>query len=203
MHPAIKVLVAVLAIAGVGYLFVRSATNTRAEAYEIQSAHLSGWTLAADAAQDAEGAALSLRPPAELPLNLFRQLFRRQMESLSTPTAPGIVLARRVELQSGVSSDQLLSMARDARLDRATLTPKCVGYRRVSATGVTRQLYFVWFESAEYDAFRRRLAPLASPGYNAAGLSAVMLTAAEPSFDGWHPVAVDEARDCVAPINVI
>jgi hypothetical protein len=29
-----------------------------------------------------------------------------------------------------------------------------------------------------------------------------MLTAAEPAFDGWHPVVVDEPRDCVAPVVV-
>jgi hypothetical protein len=85
LHPALKALVAVVILAVVGYLFVRSATSTRGEPYEIQAAHLTGWSLAADSAQDAEDAAISLRPPAELPLNLFRQLFRRQMESLSTP----------------------------------------------------------------------------------------------------------------------
>lgn len=189
-------------IAGVGYLFVRSATSTRAEPYEIQAAHLTGWSLAADSAQDAEDAAISLRPPAELPLNLFRQLFRRQMESLSTPTAPGIVLARRNEVRAGVGVDQLLALARESGLERATLTPKCVGYRRVSGTGLTRQLYFLWFESPEFDAFRRRLAPLGAAGFQPTALSAVMLTAAEPSFDGWQPVVVDEAQDCVAPINI-
>ena len=203
LHPAIKILIAVAVLAGVGLMFVRSATSTRGEAYEIASAHLSGWTLAADNAQDAEDAAIALRPPAELPLHLFRQLFRRQMESLATPVAPGIVLARRSELPSSVSAVQLLTLARDTGLERATLIPRCVGYRRVSATGVTRQLYFVWFSSPEFDAFRRRLSALATPAYRADGLSPVMLTAAEPGFDGWHPVVVDETRDCVAPISVL
>lgn len=202
LHPALKAVAVLLALAALGYLFVRSATSTRAEPYEIQSAHLSGWTLAADSAQDAEDAALSLRPPAELPMNFFRQLFRRQMESLSTPTAPGIVLARRVELPAGITADQLMGLARESGLDRATLTPKCVGYRRVSATGVTRQLYFLWFSLPEYDAFRRRLAPLATADYQPTALSPVMLTAAEPGFDGWHPVVVNEAQDCIAPIAV-
>ena len=202
LHPALKALAAVIVIAAIGYLFVRSATSTRGEPYEIEAAHLRGWSLAADSEQSAEDAALALRPPAELPLNLFRQLFRRQMESLSTPTAPGIVLARRNEVRAGVTADQLLSLAREAGLERATLTPKCVGYRRVSGTGVTRQLYFLWFDLPEYDAFRRRLAPLAAAGYQPEGLSAVMLTAAEPAFDGWQPVVVDEAQDCVAPITV-
>jgi hypothetical protein len=203
LHPALKVLIAVAILAVVGYLFVRSATNTRGEPYEMQSAHLANWTLAADAAQDAEDAAIALRPPAELPLNLFRQLFRRQMESLSTPTAPGIVLARRTELPSSMAPPQLLSLAREAGLERATLTPRCVGYRRLSARGVTRQLYFVWFAFPEFDAFRRRLAAIAGPQFDPAALSAVMLTAAEPGFEGWQPVVVDEAADCVAPINVM
>lgn len=203
LHPALKVLIAVAILAVVGYLFVHSATNTRGEPYELQSAHLSNWTLSVDTAQDPEGAAIALRPPAELPLNLFRQLFRRQMESLSTPTAPGIVLARRIELQAGIASPQLLSLARDAGLERATLTPQCVGYRRLSSRGVTRQLYFVWFSLPEFDAFRRRLAAIAGPQFDPAALSPVMLTAAEPGFDGWQPVVVDQVADCVAPIEVV
>lgn len=202
LHPAIKALAVVVVLAVVGYLFVQSVTDVRSEPYEIASAHLSGWTLAADSAQDAEDAALSLRPPAELPMNLFRQLFRRQMESLSTSTAPGIVLALRRELAAGVTPPQLLALAREAGLDRARPSPRCVGYRRTSAIGVTRQLYFVWFALPEYDAFRRRLAPHAISNYRAEALSPVMLAAAEPGFEGWQPVMVDEARDCVAPITV-
>jgi hypothetical protein len=163
---------------------------------------LSGWTLAADTAQDAEDAAIALRPPAELPMNLFRQLFRRQMESLSTSTAPGITLALRRELLPGVTAAQLLALGREAGLDRARLSPRCVGYRRVSATGVTRQLYFVWFSLPEYDAFRRLLTPHATQDYRPENLSPVMLAAAEPGFGGWQPVVVDEDRDCVSPIAV-
>ncbi len=202
LHPALKVVIALVALAAVGYLFVRSVADTRAEPYEISVAHLSGWTLAAGAAQDPEGTAIALRPPAELTMNLFRQLFRRQMESLSTPTEPGVALALRQELPSEVSATQLLSLAREAGVDRARPSPTCVGYRRVSATGSTRQLYFVWFAFPEYDEFRRRLAPLAAATYRPEALSPVMLTAAEPDVSGWHPVVVDEARDCVAPVTV-
>jgi hypothetical protein len=202
LHPAIKLLAAAVILAVLGFLFVRSVTNTRAEPYAIQSSHLSGWTLAADNAQAAEDAAIALRPPAELPMNLFRQLFSRQMESLSTPFAPGIVLARKSELSPTATSDQLLAMARAAGVDGAKLTPRCVGYRRESARGVTRQLYFVWFSFPEYEAFRQQAASFGNTAYTPAGLSPVMLTAAEPGFEGWQPLVVDEARDCVAPIAV-
>ena len=202
LHPALKAVVALAVLAAVGFLFMRSVRDVRAEPYEIASAHLSSWTLSADIAQDAEDAALALRPPVELTMNLFRQLFRRQMESLSTPSAPGITLALRRELAPGVTAAQLLALAREAGLDRARLTPRCIGYRRVSATGVTRQLYFVWFSLEEYDTFRRLLAPHATATYRPENLSPVMLTAAEPGFNGWQPVVVDEARDCVSPITV-
>lgn len=202
LHPALKAVAALAALTAIGVLFVRSVTDTRAEPYEIASAHLSGWTLSADLAHDAEDALLALRPPAELPMHLFRQLFRRQMESLSTPSAPGITLALRRELAAGVTAAQLLAPAREAGLDRARPSPRCVGYRRLSATGVTRQLYFVWFSLPEYDAFRRLLAPLATDTYRPEALSPVMLTAAEPGFSGWQPVVVDEVRDCIAPITV-
>lgn len=202
LHPALKAVAALAALAAVAYLFVRSVSDVRSAPYQIASAHLSGWTLAADSAQDAEDAALSLRAPVELTMNLFRQLFRRQMESLSTPTAPGIVLALGRELAPGVTSARLLTLAREAGLDRARPSPRCVGYRRVSAVGATRQLYFVWFSIQEFDAFRRQLAPHATSTYRPEALSPVMLTAAEPGFDGWQPVLVDEARDCVSPIDV-
>jgi hypothetical protein len=202
IHPLIKVLVALLVLAALGYLFVRSATNSRGEPYEMDAAYLSGWTLAADSEQAAEAAALALRPPAQLPMDLFRQLFRRQMESLATPGAPGVVLVRTSEVGPGVASDQLLALAREVGLDRARLTPRCVGYRRESARGVTRQLYFLWFSLPEYDAFRQRLAAIATTTYRPEGLSAVMLTAAEPSFEGWQPIVVDETTDCVASITV-
>jgi hypothetical protein len=201
-HPAIKALVAIAALAALGYLIVRSAQDTRAEPYEIAAAHLASWTLGLDAADDPAGSAISLRPPPELPLNLFRQLFRRQMESLSTPLAPGISLALSGEVGPGVSGAELMAMAAEAGLATAKPSPRCVGYRRIAAAGVTRQLYFVWFVLPEFDRFRQLLAPRASAVYRVDGLSPVMLMAAEPGFLGWQPVVADEAQDCQAPVSV-
>jgi hypothetical protein len=201
-HPLLKILIALSVLAVVGLLFVRSVADVRSEPYDMATAHLRDWTLSADNEQVIEDAALALRPPQELTLNLSRQLFSRQMESLGTPNVPGVVLAMRSELIPGTTSDTLLALAREAGLDRARMTPRCIGYRRVSAPGVTRQLYFVWFSSPEYDAFRRRLAAHAVAGYRPEALSPVLLTAAEPDFSGWQPVAVDESADCVAPVTV-
>lgn len=199
VHPAIKVVIALVLLAGLGFLFVRSVKDARAEAYQISARHLTGWTLGIDTASDADGAVVSLRPPAELPMNLFRQLFSRQMESLATPTAPGIPLVLRRELPPSVPADEVLTLARSAGLERATVAPKCVGYQRVSATGVTRQLYFVAFEVSGFAAFRQSLTQL--PGFDSVTLTPVMLMAAQPTFVGWLPI-VNAERDCVAPVTV-
>lgn len=202
MHPLLKIAIVLGALGVFGFLFLRSVTGVRSEPYDIASAQLSNWTLLADSDQDGERAALVLRPPRELMPNLSKQLFTRQMESLATPLEPGVILALQRELVPGTTGAELLTLARDAGLERARLTPRCVGYRRVSAPGVTRQLYFVWFASPEFEAFRRRLTAHAIQGYRPEALSAVLLSAAEPGFSGWQPVAVDEAADCVAPVNV-
>lgn len=202
VHPLIKVVVVLLLLAGVGLLFVRSAQDSRAQPYQVSSRHLAGWTLAVDTAADAPGSVVSLRPPPELPMNLFRQLFSRQMESMSTPMAPGIPLALRQELPSTLSAEQVLAMARSAGLEGAALTPECVGYRRVSAMGATRQLYYIVFNVSGFDAFRKALAQQAGPAFDPAGLSPVMMMAAQPDFYGWMPIGADAERDCVAPVTV-
>ena len=121
MHPAVKALVVIVVLGGVGWLFVRSVTDVRSEPYEIPQAHLTGWTLASAPADDIEGAAVVLRAPVELTMDLFRQLFRRQMESLSASPAPGIVLALRSELAPAASHEQVLTLARESGLERAAV----------------------------------------------------------------------------------
>ena len=202
MHPLLKALIALVALGAVGVLFVRSVRDARSEPYAVSARHLQNWTMGIDTAADADGAVVSLRPPQELPMNLFRQLFARQMESLGTPSQPGIALALRRELPADVSAEALQALARDAGLDPPTLSPRCVGYRRISDRGVTRQLYFVWFDVTGFDAFRRALAARAGPDFNPRGLSPVMTMAAEPDFLRWQPIVVDEGRDCVAPVRV-
>lgn len=202
VHPLIKVVVVLLLLAGVGLLFVRSAQDARAEPYQISSRHLQGWTLGIDPAAVSQGSAVSLRPPPELPMNLFRQLFSRQMESMGTPSMPGIPLALRQELPATISAEQVLAMAQSAGLDRGTITPTCVGFRRVSAMGATRQLYYVLFAVAGYDGFRAALAAQAGPDFKPAALSPILMMAAQPDFTGWMPIGADAARDCIAPVTV-
>jgi hypothetical protein len=189
-------------LAGGGLLFVRSARDARAEPYQVSRAHLRNWKLAIDTQADADGAAVSLRPPPELSMNLFRQLFSRQMESLGTPSEPGIALALRREIPGEITADAVLALARDAGIEQGVPAPACVGYRRVSDPGITRQLYFMWFDLPGFDRFRQALAARAGPGFAAAGLSPVMIMAGQPNLTGWQPIVVDRGRDCIAPVKI-
>ncbi len=201
-HPAIKAVIVLTVLAGGGWLFVRSAQDARAEPYQVSARHLQGWTLGLDTAADSQGSVVSLRPPPELPMNLFRQLFSRQMESMGTPSQPGIPLALRQELPSTMTPEMVLSLAQSAGLDRAAIVPTCVGYRRVSAMGATRQLYYVLFSVAGFEAFRTALAQQAGPALSPEALSPVLMMAAQPDFSGWMPIGAGAKADCVAPVVV-
>ena len=211
VHPLIRVAIAMVLLAGVGLLFIRSVKDTRAEPYSVSASHLQNWTLAASAkasasqahaGDDADEVVVSLRPPPELPMNLFRQLFSRQMESLGTPSQPGIALVLRREIPDDITADAVLAIAREAGLDRAVPAPKCLGYRRVSDPGITRQLYFMWFDVPGFDRFRQALASRIGAGFSAGALSPVLRMAAQPDFAGWMPVVVDQHRDCIAAVTI-
>jgi len=202
LHPLVKVAIALVVIAGGGWLFIRSAQDARSEPYLLSARHLQGWTLGIDTAADSQGSVASLRPPAELPMNLFRQLFSRQMESMGTPSMPGIPLALRQELPPTVTPEQVLALAQAAGLDRSTITPTCVGYRRVSAMGATKQLYYLLFSVSGFEAFRVTLGQQAGPAFKAGALSPVLMMAAQPDFTGWMPIGADAQRDCIAPVTV-
>lgn len=202
LHPLLKVLIALSAITVGGFLFVRSADDARSEPYAMSASHLRNWTLGIDVAADAAGAVVSLRPPPELPMHLFRQLFGRQMESMGTPSEPGIPLVLRREIPGDVTAQDVLVLAREAGLEHATLAPKCVGYRRISNLGITRQLYFMWFEVPGFDRFRQAVASRAGSAFDPTALSPVLMMAAHPNFSGWQPIVVLEQRDCVATVTV-
>jgi hypothetical protein len=201
----IKIGIVLLLLAGVAVLFMRSLDDARAEPFTVRGEHLAPWTLASDAAAVGDRAVVALTPPPELPLRLFRQVFTRAGESLSTPLNPGLALVLADELRGvSVPVDELMSMARAAGLDRAPLKPRCMGYRRDSRPGATRQVYFLVFDMPEFVVFRQalvaRTGALGSSTFSAAGLSPVMLMAGQPDVSGWMPIVVDAGKDCMAPI---
>jgi len=192
---------AAVAIAVMGWLFVRSLDDARAVPYEVRPSHLRGWTLQAVPDATGEQARLLLSPPPELPLRLFRQVFSRAGESLSTPARAGVALVLADELHGAtISEADLQSLAQTAQLDRAALTLECMGYRRESQPGRVRQVFFIAVGLPGFDAFRQQLSErLAGSEARLRPLSPVMLLAGAPDVTGWMPIVVAPETDCVAP----
>ncbi len=210
-RTVVKIFVGIAALGVLGILFVRSAQSTRAEPYEIAGSRMARWTLAVDEMPSRPGALLTLRPEAELAADLFRQVFLRAGESLHGPNPSAMPLVLEGELDGAVPAltpDALLALARDSGLESTPFEPRCMAYRRVSEPGLTRQVYFVRFESPAFDKFRRQLAQRLSAGgsataFDPAALSPVLIIgASDAAFGTWLPLQRGEIDDCLAPITV-
>jgi hypothetical protein len=208
-HPAFKVAAALLVLAGLGFLFIQTLDDARSEPFVVRGAELTGWALAVEASSaDPAAPLVSLRPPRELPMRLFRQLFSRVMETLNTPQAAGIPLALASEVGGAVAPDDLLELARGLGLERSRLEPRCLAHRRIPEAGFPRQLYYLVFDVPGFADFRQALADRlrTSTGeptlFDPAGLEPIlMLASSHPEFARWLPVRGTEA-DCIAPVEV-
>jgi hypothetical protein len=205
---ALRFVLVVAALGILGFLFLRSVDSTRAAPYTVSAAHLQNWTFAIEPGNAPNSVLLAMRPPREMNATLFRQLFTRHAESFNSPVVPFVPLLLQDEFNRSFAgqkrSEELLAAARAAGLDQSPLTPRCMGYRRESAPGVTRQLYFVMFDAPAYTRFRQQIAAMALPdtGFNPAALTPVMFVAAsDENFNQWLPLRAEEG-DCVAPVSV-
>jgi hypothetical protein len=201
----IKLVVAIAAIGGLGFLLTWSARTTGAIPYTIERESLRNWTLALNRPSGPNEPVLVLQPSADLSSGLFNQIFKRAMESMSIPKSPGIPLVLQSELDLGgrVSVETLVAAAREAGLDSTPLQPRCVGRRRVSEPGSTRQLYFVLFDAPAFSRFRDRLATMLGSSFDPAAQSPVLMVAvAESNLSHWLPLRADPQKDCVAPIEI-
>jgi hypothetical protein len=212
----IKILVALGALAGLGFLFVRSARDSRANPYTVEPAQLQGWTVALEPAAGPTAPLLVLQAPPDLSNGLFRQVFARAMESLSMPVPAAIPLLLKGEFDRAfaghLTPEALVAAARSAGLESAALQPRCMAYRRVSNPDRTRQLYFVLFDAPAFGRFREQIGALlegagggGAPGraeYDPAALSpALFVAASDTEFGRWLPLKAEPATDCVAPIT--
>ncbi len=207
----IKIIVAVVVLGGLGVLFVRSAQNVRSEPYEIARTRLTGWTLAIDSAPSPSGVMLGLQPDKETAAMLFSQVFSRTGETLSGPVPAAIPLVLQSEFDRAkagtLTPDALLSSARAAGLESPTFEPRCMAHRRISEPGITRQVYFVRFEWAAFNAFRQQVAQQmrasGGSGFDPAALSPSLIVAAsDAAFGRWLPLRAEAEDDCLAPMAV-
>ena len=205
----IRGVVAVVVLAGLGALFVRSARAVRATPYSVTKGQLAHWTLTLEPVTEGSGRLLSLRADPMLVHGLFKQVFARAGESLNAPTVAAIPLMLNREFDRAMagqlSPEALLQMARDAGLDQARPEPVCLALRRISEPSATRQAYFVLFTLPAFEVFRRQVAERLGPsaGFDEAAQSPVVLVAATDAlFERWLPIHADATADCTAPIAV-
>jgi hypothetical protein len=206
----IKAAIGLVVLGLVGVLFVRSVRSVRAEPFNVSRDQLGRWTLAIEPASSPSGVLLALRPQRALATALFNDLFARTGESLSGPVPAAMPLILQSELDARaagtVSPEALLALARDAGFESATLEPRCMAERRVSAPGITRQVYFVLFELPAFGEFRRQVSQrLRDAGhvqaFEPAAQSPVLIVAAsDAAFNRWLPLKADVDTECFAPI---
>jgi hypothetical protein len=198
----IKIAIGLAAIAAFGWLFMRSIQDTQREPYRVPQANLQPATLAIEPASRPIDPLLVLRPVPDLATGLFKQIFSRAMESLNSPTTPSIPVVLRGEFDRTIADrltqDALLSAAKNAGIDKAALSPRCLVHRRISEPGGVRQAYLVLFDAPAIVEFRRQL------GLEADTLSPIMFIAGAGSdFASWLPQRIHTESDCLAPIEVV
>jgi hypothetical protein len=211
-NPFLRSGIVAAAIAALAFFFIRSVQESRAEPYLVPGQYLSGWTVALERSSDPSAPRLTLQPPQALMPDLFRQVFTRVMESMSTPNPPGMPLVLQHELNDpsarGLGGEAIVAAAREAGLETVTLRPRCMAYRRMSTPGATRQAYFLLFDLPEFTRFRQSVGSLlkaagGGAAFDPAALSPVlMVSSSDPRFSAWFPLRADPAADCVAPVLV-
>src|SRR5918993_1033606 len=177
MKRIIKPLAILTAAGVIAYVFYQSVQSTRSAPYTMEKGHFSGWTVTTESASAPSAPMLTVRPPRDIASGLFRQLFQRAAESMNGPSVPGIPLLLQEEFQrsfaGAIEPGALVEAARASGVDGTAFTPRCMGLKRESAPGVTRQLYFVLFDAPAFVQFRQRIAAStnASATYDPAALS--------------------------------
>ena len=209
----IKIAVGIVALGVLGFVFVRSAQNTRAEPYEIARGRMTGWTLAIDADPNRSSVLLALRPQPEFAPALFTQVFARSGDSMHSPVPAQIPLLLQTEFDRPMADtftpQALLDIARASGLESASPEPRCMAHRRVSQPGMVKQVFFVRFTSPAFETFRQRVATQLrsadgpASAFNPSALSPVLIVgAADAAFGEWLPLQATAEDDCLAPITV-
>ena len=207
----LKLGVAALLVVGLPWLFLRTVRDTIAEPYTVAQEALSGWTLAIHETRQPVPAVITLLPPDGLVSDLFQQIFRRTMESMTTPGRPAMPVVLQSEFAASLwevlSPEAMLAAARASGLEDARFEPVCMAVKREPSGGRTRQLYFVVFEAPAFTQFRLDLVRLYATGggaapFDPAALELVLpVASSDADFAGWWPLEVDREGDCRAPLR--
>jgi hypothetical protein len=206
----LKAAILLAVLIGLGALFLRTVRNAGSEPYTVRAEWLRDWRVV-PGSQDPRGALLGLRPPAEFTSDLFRQVFKRTMASLSSPVTPQVSLVSGSEVSPGVVTpvllDDLEAAARKAGLEGAPIVPRCLAAHRISEAGSTLEFYYVPLDLPGFDEFRQGAATVlqahgSSVGFETRAVPVLLIAGTELAVRGPLPFQPDPDRDCVAPLVV-
>ncbi len=201
-----KVVVGLVAVLGLGWLFLRTAQNARSAPYTVRVADMERWEVVEG--PDAPGGAIvGLRPPSAMTADLFKQIFARNMESIASPAtvlAP-IVLRRESVSLGGAPEGAVVAAARASGIEAATLVPRCLAARRADPPA-SYDYYFVLFEPAPFHEARTEVRTAhgaeASAFAPTALVPSLVIATSDPAARSILPFEPDPDRDCVAPVTL-
>ena len=206
-NPFTKIAVAIVGLGVLAYLFYSTLSNVGSQPYTVPAAALEGWTVELDVPSGPDGPLLSLRPPPELGMSLFDQVFQRTMESYATPANPGITLVSQREHQQAlapnVSPSQLAELAEREGLAAEPLVPQCMAVHRTSG-GREQRLFFVLFDLPGFGRFREAVGQLAaeSQQFDPTALAPALLIAASDPRLLRQPASPGQVDlTCEAPVR--
>jgi hypothetical protein len=207
-----KAAIALLVLAGLSWLFLKTVQQTNAEPYVVDQAELTGWTLALEKPELGGPAFLSLQPPVPLIADVFRQIFQRSGVSLAGPnraSMPVVLVGEYASMfKTVLPADELLTAARSAGLETERFEPVCMGISRVTTGGPVVQRFFMVFESKAFRDFRQELARIhqsrgGAGNFDPAALRPIIPVASfAPDFDRWQwPLQFEAATECQTPLQ--
>lgn len=205
-----KAVIALVALAVLGWLFWRTVQSSLAEPYVIDAVMVSEWTLALRGPMQPGAGLLVLQPSDQLRAELFQQIFNRTMESMTSPTVAALPLVLQSEYRDALgrvlTPPDVLETAEQSGLAAATPAPVCIGVVRREGAGTTRQLYYAVFEAPAVGRFRAALARRfaaagGTGGFEPDGFPLVVpIAASDADFASWWPLDVTPETGCLAPL---
>lgn len=193
------VMVAVMA----GVFFAAQMLRSR-RPYIVHRSELSGWQVVTGEAGG--GVTVGLQPPAALTDDLYRQITNRRGADLAAPTPPLMPLVLRDEFDTSLmgvlSAEEIVDIVRESGIESASFEPVCMAEHVDTAGGETGRLFFVLFQSTEFDNVRADLM-LMHPEHGGAvefdprALSPLLAIAAtDDRFARWWDILPHDQSDC-------
>jgi hypothetical protein len=178
------------------------------EPYTVDAATLKGWKIVLG--QPADPWVVAVEPPAALTASLFKQVSQKIGQPLVAPPHSALPLVMRKEhdeaLQGVYGSVDIRRMA-DGEIDgTTTFQPVCIGHRVASSSSSPGELFFLAFNSPEFNHLRLELQPdfpeHAGTGvYDPGALTPILpIAMTTTEFERWWPIVLDPNIDCQAQV---